>query len=93
MRKASGRTKTEAKNKLRDMLRDQADGLPIAAHAYTVAQAVEDWLTYGPANRDPATQKTNRHLCESHVIPLLGARKLRDLTAPEVDAWPGWLQN
>ena len=31
--KASGPTKTEAKNKLRDMLRDQADGLPIAAHA------------------------------------------------------------
>ena len=92
VRKASGRTKTEAKNKLRDMLRDQADGLPIAAHAYTVAHAVEDWLTYRVANRDPATQKTNRHLCESHVIPLLGARKLRDLTAPEVDAWPGWLQ-
>ena len=69
------------------MLRDQADGLPIAAHAFTVAQAVEDWLTHGPANRDPATQKTNRHLCESHVMPLLGARSLRDLTAPEVDAW------
>jgi integrase len=87
VRKAAGRTKTEAKNKLRDMLRDQADGLPIAAHGYTVGQAVEDWLTYGLANRDPMTQKTNRHLCDTHVIPLLGARKLRDLTAPEVDAW------
>ena len=87
MRKASGRTKTGAKEKLREMLRDQADGLPIAAHGYTVGQAVEDWLTYGLANRDLATQRTNRHLCEAHVIPLLGARKLRDLTAPEVDTW------
>ena len=26
VRKASGRTRTEAKNKLRDLLRDQADG-------------------------------------------------------------------
>ena len=57
------------------MLRDQADGLPIGAHGYTVARAVEDWLTYGLANRDPGTQKTNRHLCETHVLPLLGARK------------------
>ena len=87
VRKASGRTKTEAKTKLRDMLRDQADGLPIGAHGYTVGQAVEDWLTYGLANRDPGTQKTNRHLCETHVLPLLGARKIRDLTALEVDAW------
>lgn len=87
VRKASGRTKTEAKNKLRDMLRDQADGLPVGARDYTVAQAVEDWLTYGLANRDQATQTTNRHLCDKHVVPLLGARKLRDLTASEVDAW------
>jgi integrase len=87
VRKASGRTKTAAKNKLRDMLRDQADGLPVGSHGYTVRHAVEDWLTYGLANRDPVTQKTNRHLCDKHVLPLLGARKLRDLTAPEVDAW------
>jgi hypothetical protein len=42
VRQASGRTKTEAKTKLRNMLRDQADGLPITAHGYTVGQAVED---------------------------------------------------
>ena len=87
VRKASGRTKTAAKNKLREMLRDQADGLPVGSYGYTVRHAVEDWLTYGLANRDPITRKTNRHLCEKHVLPLLGARKLRDLTAPEVDAW------
>jgi hypothetical protein len=31
-RKASRRTKTEAKNKLRYMLREQADGLPVGSH-------------------------------------------------------------
>ena len=42
---------------------------------------------YGLANRDEATKITNQYLCEKHVLPLLGAWKLRDLTAPKVDAW------
>ncbi len=87
VRRGRGRTKTEAKNKLRHLLRDLEDGLVVANDGYTVAQAVEDWLTYGLNNRDSATQEVNRRLCEKHVIPLLGARKLRDLKATEVDAW------
>jgi hypothetical protein len=85
VRRGRGRTKTEAKNKLRQLLRDLEDGLVVANDGYTVAQAVEDWLTYGLSNRDPATQEVNRRLCEKHVIPRLGARKLRDLKATEVD--------
>jgi len=61
------------------MLRDLEDGLVIANDGYTVAQAVEDWLTYGLSNRDPATHEFNRRLCEKHVIPLLGAPKLREM--------------
>lgn len=87
VRRGRGRTKTEAKKKLRQLLRDLEDGLVVANDGYTVAQAVEDWLTYGLSNRDPATQEVNRRLCEKHVIPLLGARKLRELKATEVDAW------
>lgn len=87
VRRGRGRTKTEAKNKLRQLLRDLEDGLVVADDGYTVAQAVEDWLTHGLSNRDPATQEVNRRLCERHVIPLLGARKLRDLKATEVDVW------
>ena len=87
VRRGRGRTKTEAKNKLRQLLRDMEDGLVVANDGYTVAQAVEDWLTYGLSNRDSATQEVNRRRCEKHVIPLLGARKLRDLKATEVDDW------
>jgi hypothetical protein len=54
------------------MLRHLEDGLVIASDGYTVAQAVEDWLTYGLSNRDPATQDVNWRLCEKHVIPLSG---------------------
>src|ERR1022692_4922704 len=35
-RKASGKTKTEAKDKLKEMVRDLDDGLPIPANGYTV---------------------------------------------------------
>lgn len=45
VKRASGRTKTEAKNRLKEVLR------------------------------------------ETHVIPALGARKLRELSAEEVDRW------
>jgi hypothetical protein len=58
VRKAAGRTKTEAKTKLRDMLRDQADGLPIASYDYTVREAVEDWLTGWPTATRPPGRPT-----------------------------------
>lgn len=87
VKRGSGRTKTAAKAKLREVLRDHADGLALGDDGYTVRQAVEDWLTYGLSGRDAATRAANRSLAANHIIPLLGARKLRDLTAREVDEW------
>jgi hypothetical protein len=46
-RSASGRTKTAAKNKLREMLRDQEDGIKTPSSTVTVKHAVEDWLAFG----------------------------------------------
>ena len=57
VRRAAGRTRTEAKNKLRELLRDREDGFAIANDGYTVAQAVNDWLAFGLINRDPATSR------------------------------------
>lgn len=45
VRKAAGQAKTEAKAKLRELLRNREDGL--SASSCTVHQAVADWLTYG----------------------------------------------
>ena len=53
----------------------------------TVKQAVEDWLRYGLNARAERTKTTNRILCDPHVIPYLGARKLRELSADDVDEW------
>jgi integrase len=87
IKRGSGVTKTEAKEKLKEVLRDYEDGLAIAPADYTVRDAVEDWLKYGLSGRDDATIEACTHLCRSHVIPSLGARKLRDLQAEEVDRW------
>jgi Phage integrase, N-terminal SAM-like domain len=87
VRHSYGRTKTEAKAKLRDLLRSREDGLVLARDGYTVRQVVEDWLEHGLSSREKATRDANRYLCEKHVLPYLGARKLRDLTATEVDEW------
>lgn len=86
-RSASGRTKTEAKNKLRVMLRDQEDGIKTPISGVTVKQAVEDWLTYGLPHRADATVSKYRMLADTHIVSQLGARRLADLSASEVDRW------
>lgn len=87
VRRGSGRTKTEAKNTLKKLLRDHDDGLAIASHNYTVADAVKDWLDHGVGGRGASTLQTQRILAEKHVVADLGARKLRDLSAEDVDRW------
>ncbi|MBW0090633.1 tyrosine-type recombinase/integrase [Pseudonocardia sp. KRD-184] len=87
VKRGSGRTKTEAKNKLKEIIRDYDDGLASTPHSYTVGQAVTDWLAYGLSGRDASTVETRRILATQHVIPALGARKLAKLSAEDVDQW------
>ncbi len=87
VRRGSGKTKTEAKNKLKEVLRDHEDGLAIASSNFTLADAVNDWLAYGLSGRAQNTIEKYTILCRTHIIPALGARKLRDLTAADVDRW------
>jgi hypothetical protein len=87
VKRGSGRTKTEARSKLKELVRDHDDGLAASQHGYTVADAVNDWLDYGLSARDQNAVATRRSLANQHVIPALGARKLRDLSAEDVDIW------
>ena len=85
--KRSGQTKTEAREKLKEALREAEDDTPPDSRTATVAMAVEDWLRYGLGDRDDATVTKYRHLCGTHIVADLGARKLRELTAHDVDRW------
>ncbi|MGS2619062.1 site-specific integrase [Micromonospora sp. LZ34] len=87
VRKGSGKTKTEARAKLREKIRDYEDGLALVQDGHTVADALTDWLTYGLSNQSESTKSNYAILVRSHIIGELGARKLRDLTASDVDRW------
>ncbi|WP_433295908.1 tyrosine-type recombinase/integrase [Pseudonocardia sp. CA-142604] len=70
------------------MLREHEDGLTVtAANNYTVTDAVRDWLAFGLAGRSASTTANYRTIAETHIIAPLGARRLRDLSADDVDRW------
>jgi hypothetical protein len=83
----SGKTKTEAKQKLLAMRRDQSAALPTEHRTYTVREAVESWLEHGLTGRNERTVTNRTILAQTHVIPALESRRLVDLTPEEVDAW------
>jgi hypothetical protein len=83
----TGKTKTEAKQKLLALRRDQSDGLPTEHRTYTVREAVESWLEHGLTGRDEHTVTNRTILARTHVIPALGNRRLVDLTSEEIDSW------
>lgn len=83
---ATGRTKTEAKARLSELLRERENGINENARA-TVAMALQDWLEFGLSGRDPKTVITCRILTERHIIPELGPRRLTALTSEDVDLW------
>lgn len=85
--KVSAKTKTLAKTKLKEKLRERDDGLQMGQTSYTVGDAVNSWLSYGLVGRDPNTIANRTSLAKNHVLPALGARRLSDLRAEDVDRW------
>ncbi|MEV2279362.1 tyrosine-type recombinase/integrase [Nocardiopsis sp. NPDC049922] len=84
--KVYGRTKTEVRDKLKDLVREAKSGVKSSAN-YTVADAVNDFLKRGLKGRSEETLNKCRNLANKHVIPELGKAKLKDLTADDVDDW------
>jgi hypothetical protein len=52
-----------------------------------VEDAVRDWLAYGLAGRSAATVANYTTIAEARIIAPLGRRRLRDLSAEDVDRW------
>lgn len=85
-RSASGRTKTEAKEKLRKLVDDREKKQPAPTN-YTVEDAVRGWLAYGLSGRAKATVENYRNNVDIHVIPYLGKKKLVELSTEDVERW------
>jgi integrase len=85
--KVYGKTKTEVRNKIRDLKKEVQTGVKAPAN-YTVAAAVNDWLERGLKGRDEkGTIGKNRSMANKHLIPFIGKAKLKELSADDVDDW------
>ena len=84
--KRKGHTKTQVKDKLREVVDDLEAGV-IATDNYTVAEAVNDYLAHGLRGKSLETVSNYRSLATHHLLPHIGAAKLKKLTADELDTW------
>ena len=84
-RKVSGQTKAAVVDKLKELHKTLDKGIvPKTGYShYTVRQAAEDWLAHGLDGRSAKTIKKNQNVLEP-ILAVIGARKLRDLTAADV---------
>ena len=84
-RKVSGRTKAAVLDKLRQLHGELDHGIvPKTGYAnYTVRQAAREWLANGLGGRTAKTVKKNENVLEP-ILKVIGARKLRELTANDV---------
>jgi integrase len=87
VRKASGTSQSAALKELAKRVKAYEAGLAVRSEHIRIKQAVEDWLEHGQGDVDKATRERNQSLCETHIIPKLGGRKLQELRPDEVDAW------
>jgi integrase len=84
-RKVSGQTKAAVIDKLRDLHTQLDKGItPKAGYVhYTLRQAAQDWLATGLDGRSPKTVTKNQNVL-APILGVIGARKLRELTAADV---------
>src|SRR5215470_13373791 len=84
-RKVSGPTKAAVLDKLRDLHNQLDIGVtPKAGYVhYTVRQAARDWLAHGLDGRSAKTITKNQNVL-APILTVIGARKLRELTAADV---------
>jgi integrase len=81
-RKVSGKTKTAVQDRLKALHGDLESGVQTRPN-YTVRRAAEDWLKEGLDGRSAKTIKKNENVLEP-ILASIGARKLRELTAGDV---------
>jgi integrase len=81
-KKVSGKTRTEVKDKLKD-LHSELDAGVRTQYGYTVDRAVADWLAEGLPGRTQKTIEVNRDSL-GPVLDAIGSISLRDLTVRDV---------
>ena len=85
--KLHGVTRAEARRRLEEAQKAAAAGLHADDQRTTVAEFCAYWLKHGvPASaQSPNTFASIEWAVNSHIVPRIGHRRLRDLTADDVD--------
>jgi integrase len=81
-KKVSGNTRTEVKDKLKE-LHSELDAGVRTAHGYTVDKAVTDWLAEGLPGRTAKTVEVNRDALRP-LLAVIGTIPLKDLAVSDV---------
>ena len=84
--KRRGRTKAMVRERLIQAVDDLEAGIK-TSDSYTVGEAARDWLEKGTRDLDGSTIETYRILIDKHLVPEIGAIKLKKLNATHVDHW------
>mgnify|MGYP000271132161 CR=1 FL=1 len=83
-RKVSGRTRAEVAAKLRELQRDLEDGVSSAGRHGTVSALSDDWLRQRSGELAASTLEVRNWAVNQHIVPALGARRVRELSAEDV---------
>ena len=82
-----GKTRKEVAEKLKVMLRDQQQGLPIAVERQTVARFLDRWIAEKiEGSRRPNTVESYRNIVRLHIAPQIGHIQLAKLTPQDVES-------
>lgn len=82
-----GRTRREAAEKMVEVQRLLAAGLPVPSDRLTVATWLETWLeTHLPDDLSPNTVEQYRSIVQKHLTPALGRIRLKTLAPADVEA-------
>ena len=83
-KKLSERTRAEVLLKMREVQRDAEDGLASGGRHLTVATLAEEWLRHRSGELSTSTLEVRTWAARQHVVPALGARRVRQLSAEDV---------
>lgn len=80
-----GRTRDEAREKLTALQRDLDRGVRVPAENWTVERYLTHWLeTVVKPHKAPKTHQGYELVVRRHIVPVLGRKRLRSLSVPDV---------
>lgn len=83
----SGKTQKEVREKMQAAAVAVNEGEYFEPAKMTLARWVEIWLQDYTGDKKYATVKHYKAQCKAHIVPALGAVKLSELTAPQIQAF------